>query len=691
MKPGYRFRKRLTFFHILFFFCILSSKGQKTIDSLNKVLTGNIPDTLRFRTIMAIAGEHYLDAPELAIKDCEAALALSEKIKFEEGIGESLGWLAYLHEQQGNITVAIDYYNRSLVLAKKTGSKKSEATIYSNLGIIYNNLGMPGSALNYYRDALKIREEIKDSSGIATAFNNIGLVYQFQGKIPEALENLSMALHYYELLDDKDGMATAHSNIASVYQEQKQFENAKVFYFKSLAVQRELNDKYGSGATLNLLGGLYEEMGVPDSALYYFTQALQVRMQINDKQGIAYTQKNLGNVYIHLGKPEEAKAAFVKSLTAFEELSDKKGISVVTNLYGASLLNEGDFINGENYLERSLRVARELNFPADIRNAAGNLQQLYRKKNRWKDALMMYDLFIQMRDTIGNNENIKAALKTQAKYEYEKKEAILKSEQEKKNAIADAELKKQKLIRNSAAGGMAVVAFFLLVVFIQRNKISTEKKRSDDLLLNILPEETAEELKLTGSAKAKSFDMVTVLFSDFKNFTQATEKLSAEDLVAEINYCYSEFDKIISRHGIEKIKTIGDAYMCAGGLPASNTTHPFDVVQAGLEMQEFILSNKEQREREGKPFFELRIGIHSGPVVAGIVGIKKFAYDIWGDTVNIASRMESSGETGKVNISRATYELVKERFNCEYRGKVEAKNKGQIEMYFVEGRNTKAD
>src|SRR4029079_527059 len=130
----------------------------------------------------------------------------------------------------------------------------------------------------------------------------------------------------------------------------------------------------------------------------------------------------------------------------------------------------------------------------------------------------------------------------------------------------------------------------------------------------------------------KSFDMVTVLFSDFKNFTQAAENLSAEELVAEINFCYSAFDEIISKHGIEKIKTIGDSYMCAGGLPATNTTHPVDVVRAALEMQQFILSNKIQREQDGKPFFELRIGIHTGPVVAGIVGIKKFADDIWGDT-----------------------------------------------------------
>lgn len=163
-----------------------------------------------------------------------------------------------------------------------------------------------------------------------------------------------------------------------------------------------------------------------------------------------------------------------------------------------------------------------------------------------------------------------------------------------------------------------------------------------------------------------------------------SENLSAQELVNEINYCYSAFDNIVTKYGIEKIKTIGDAYMCAGGLPVANKTNAFDTVNAAIEMRDFINNEKQKRIEQGLPFFEIRIGCNTGPVVAGIVGIKKFAYDIWGDTVNIAARMESSGETGKVNISGGTYELLKDNFNCTHRGKIEAKNKGIIDMYFVE-------
>lgn len=210
-------------------------------------------------------------------------------------------------------------------------------------------------------------------------------------------------------------------------------------------------------------------------------------------------------------------------------------------------------------------------------------------------------------------------------------------------------------------------------------ELKKEKKKSDDLLLNILPEEIAEELKQKGKSDAHLFEQVSVLFTDFVGFTTISEKLSPNELVAEINIYFTKFDEIIGRHGLEKIKTIGDAYMAVCGIPAMNNDHAINTVKAAMEIIEFVKS----RNQDGAKF-SIRIGVNSGSVVAGIVGVKKFAYDIWGDTVNTAARMEQNSEPGKINVTGVTYELIKTQFNCSYRGKINAKNKGEIDMYFVE-------
>jgi class 3 adenylate cyclase len=250
----------------------------------------------------------------------------------------------------------------------------------------------------------------------------------------------------------------------------------------------------------------------------------------------------------------------------------------------------------------------------------------------------------------------------------------------------------------STISGVILMLFLLALIFETtredafkqlHNKnelLSEEKKRSDDLLLNILPEEVAKELKERGKSEPKLFDDATVLFTDFKEFTKTSENLSPKELVHDLNNCFSAFDNIMQEYNIEKIKTIGDAYMAVGGLPTPNYTHTKDVVKAALKIRDFIKKGKAKKIAQNLPYFEIRVGIHTGPVVAGIVGVKKFQYDIWGDTVNTASRIESNGKAGKINISQSTYELLKDDpdFVFDIRGMIEAKGKGKINMYFIE-------
>lgn len=230
--------------------------------------------------------------------------------------------------------------------------------------------------------------------------------------------------------------------------------------------------------------------------------------------------------------------------------------------------------------------------------------------------------------------------------------------------------------------GLALIIFVIAIVF--EGQKSNAQRTSDSLLENILPKSTAEELKAFGKSEARMYESVSVLFADIVDFTKHTEKLTPRELVEELDYCFKKFDDIVTRHGVEKIKVIGDAYLCAGGLPITTETHYRDIIRVAMDIQQFMREYKSERIEAGGLYFEMRIGIHSGSVVAGIVGSKKFAYDIWGDTVNIASRMESSGEAGKINISESTYQEIKSDFKCTYRGEIEAKNKGKLKMYFVE-------
>ncbi|MCW3122527.1 MAG: family 3 adenylate cyclase [Flavipsychrobacter sp.] len=240
--------------------------------------------------------------------------------------------------------------------------------------------------------------------------------------------------------------------------------------------------------------------------------------------------------------------------------------------------------------------------------------------------------------------------------------------------------------------GAIMVIYFSMQYFVRTiNKnnslLMQEKEKSDKLLLNILPAQIAEELKANGKTHPTLYTDTTIIFSDFKDFTQFSELFTPEELVGELEECFNSFDEIIAKNGLEKIKTIGDAYMCVAGIPRKEDDaegNAVNAIMAALEIADFIEKIKKEKNKAGKVFWDIRIGVHTGDVVAGIVGKKKFVFDIWGDAVNTASRLETCSEGGKINISGTTYQLVKEYFNCSYRGKLAVKNKGELDMYFVE-------
>jgi len=234
----------------------------------------------------------------------------------------------------------------------------------------------------------------------------------------------------------------------------------------------------------------------------------------------------------------------------------------------------------------------------------------------------------------------------------------------------------------------AAVAYFLMEGFLKNKAallalVQAEHEKADSLLLDILPAETARELKESGRVKAKSYPSATVMFTDFVEFSAFARVLTAAELVEQLDFYFRAFDEIVARHGVEKIKTIGDSYMCASGIPLASDDHAQRVVAAAVEIRQFVLNHREAKLSELGYAFDIRIGIHTGPLVAGVVGSSKIAYDIWGETVNVAARMEQNCEPDCINISEATWALVRERFECRYRGRIPAKHIGEVEMYYV--------
>lgn len=243
----------------------------------------------------------------------------------------------------------------------------------------------------------------------------------------------------------------------------------------------------------------------------------------------------------------------------------------------------------------------------------------------------------------------------------------------------------EERFQDAAGNYIFVLLLNGLLIFILVRNLNSERDKSEGLLLNILPYSVAEELKSNDIVQPKSYESVSVLFTDMAGFTKISETMTPEELIHELDEIFSEFDRITEKYKLEKIKTIGDSYMAVSGLPKENTNHAVNAVLCSLEIVSYMKAHKQKRKALGKACWELRLGIHSGKVVAGVVGKNKFAYDIWGDTVNTASRLESSGLVGQVNISSSTYDRIKDYFYCENRGNISAKNKGEIQMYLVHG------
>lgn len=497
----------------------------------------------------------------------------------------------------------------------------------------------------------------------------ISIAYEHLGVTDKAIDYRMKCVILANEMKDVDAQALSMMNLGEVLVGQGEYQEAMKYYRKCLALKQSTTDHYILGLILGNMGDCYGSVN-NDSVMYYYRLSLGHLLLQTDTGAIAWMLAGIGDVFRDRNEYDSALHYYFRSLELRTAVNHYLGQYLVLCDIATMYKKAGKTRQALEYVNKSLDIAKKQNFKKSLDEAYFLRSELYEQMGKVANALDDYKMAVALKDTAVNEKNTSSLLKQSMKYEFEKKETVDRLKIEKQDIF----ISRQRIALVSATTSILLIVVLAVSIF-------RGKKRSDDLLLNILPADVATELKKNGKTTAKHYDKVTVLFTDFVNFTQASERMDAHHLIDELHACFKAFDDITTLHKVEKIKTIGDAYLAVCGLPVANPNHAENIVRAAIDINQFMANRLAKMGSERT--FAIRIGIHSGSVVAGIVGVKKFAYDIWGDTVNTAARMEQHGVAGKINISQTTYELVKDKFNCEYRGEVEAKGKGVMKMYFI--------
>lgn len=569
------------------------------------------------------------------------------------------------------------------VYVSKKYKKKQELEILKRLSRDIND---PQKKLKYSEKLIDIATKQDSTNFLYDAYMQKGNALRLKSDLTQALRSFLKAAELASKeKDETELLALTNITIGDVYSIMGNHENSVNYYKSGIAKLREVKaDSIQLASALLNAGDEYFNVGKYDEAMTYFYESSLISNKIDFKSGAAYNLGNIGMVYAKQGKHKLARANIDEAIKILESEKDYYPIAVYLDFIADIYLDQNKPVLAQIYAERSLKLSKKYQLKDQISTASLNLANIYEKLNKPKLSLVHLKEYITYKDSVNNIAAVQKNANLRTEFEVEKKQVELDLEIQKQQT--------QRFINLGTYGGLILMSLLVFGLF-RRNKyikrttkiIDEERKKSDNLLLNLLPEEAAEELKVKGRVEAKKFESVTVLFTDFKGFTEYAENLPPEKLVKSVDFYFSKFDEIIEKYNLEKIKTIGDAYMCAGGLPFPSDDHAERMANAAIEMLAYVTETKKKHAVD-EVRFDIRIGIHSGPVVAGVVGKNKFAYDIWGDTVNIASRMESSCEVGKINISGSTHELIKEKFNFEERGNIKIKNRSAIDMYYLQGK-----
>lgn len=584
---------------------------------------------------------------------------------------------------------------------KPTDNQRYIAT-YRQLAIARNRHGLFLEANSANLEVLNRLDKITDVDAYAVQLNNIGYTYHKMGNYNKALNYFLQTLATREAAGHSDDShVELLTNIGITYQNLQKPYKSREFLHRALIASSDLNAK----ARINdLLAMAYLTSDEDFQAKEFNQRSILCARQANNKQLEAEAWRTSSIINEHF-------LTYQKALNDF-----KKYLSIIDSLQEDTQSRQQELLQASYAIDRTQGEIQSLIATNQIKDY--QIEQLRLENENRQNALKIQEAEAKAR--LQALELDRTRLKNESQ---EREVAILKAREENQRLLLEQQklqesravqelriaeqqnslqqLKLEKKANQNRNLFIILALVFLMLIAIahalwrtikskkeltaSREILKKERDKSNVLLLNILPESTANELKVTGKARPKKFESATVFFSDFQSFSTLSQNYSAEELIEELELFFGGFDKIITKYGIEKIKTIGDAYMCAAGIPETMEDHAIRMVQAALEMIEYAKEVHKEQIRRGHSPWHLRVGINSGPVIAGVIGSKKFIYDVWGDAVNLAARLETAGAADRINISNGTLKLIAHNFKLEYRGKIEVKNMGKVDMYFVLG------
>lgn len=585
-----------------------------------------------------------------------------------------------------NTPEAIEIAHESLALAEKIGFESGMLGAHLSLGFGYYMLSQYESALMHQVKCLYLAEKLGDTVNAARTRMAMAAVHWSTGNFDLALTNAFAGMKVLE--EEQDEFTGWGWNImGGIHQSMGDIDQSVVYFDKSLRAFEHIDNLIGQARVMNGLALALEAMGNDDESLEYSRKALAMHRTSGNALGEARSLNDMGIVYFKMGKIAEAEKCHNESLQLRRSMKNRSSeITSLLNL-GIVFAAQREFAKAHTHLLTALEYAEEIGAKPKIYEIHHALSDSFERAGQLEKAFEHFKKFHVIKEEVLSNETATRlrTLQTSAATEKSERDAEIERLKNKELAEANAEIQRQMEILDEQATSIEIAN----AVLEERNiTIAQMHDESERLLLNVLPKAIATRLKHGEKTIADSFDNVTVLFADIVGFTQLSARTTPQELVEMLDAIFSDFDALAEKYGVEKIKTIGDCYMVVAGIPTPRADHTLAICRMALEMRDSVRRLSDATNAH----LHIRIGVHTGAVVAGVIGKKKFSYDLWGDTVNTASRMESHGEAGRVHISDVVHGILTQQFSSELRQyqlgfqqrpPLHVKGKGEMHTWFL--------